>query len=369
MIVLATLAVMLGQGPSSLGGRVPLDSAWELSGAGSRIGTYQGRRAILLGSGRAIHRGIVLQDGTIDADLFLRPLRSFAYLQFRMQSEGDHEEIYLRTHKSRLPDAIQYTPVWNGESNWQLYHGPGFTADPAIPTGTWTHLRLVLNGRRAALFIGDTVRPVMVMTLQRDAKAGYLALRSFVARGESAGTEPAVAFANIEVRPGMTNYRFPPPPPPPSPPARPEGLVTAWQLSRPFAAKPGPVLRVPDSLLAGRDAWPAYPTEPNGMVVIDRHLVRPDPDAAVIARLVVEAAEAGWKRLDLGFSDYVTVFVKGRPVFAGDAHFSVDGPRQDGVIGLWQGSVWIPVEPGPNEVLLAVADGFGGWGLMARWAP
>jgi hypothetical protein len=109
--------------------------------------------------------------------------------------------------------------------------------------------------------------------------------------------------------------------------------------------------------------------EPTGVAVIGRHVARPAADAAVVARLVLRAYAGGLQRLDLGYSDYVTVFVNGRPLFAGDAHSSYDQPRQEGLIGLWQATVWLPLERGDNEVLLAVSDGFGGWGLIGRLDP
>ncbi|HYC33917.1 MAG TPA: hypothetical protein VEB59_16620, partial [Gemmatimonadales bacterium] len=65
----------------------------------------------------------------------------------------------------------------------------------------------------------------------------------------------------------------------------------------------------------------------------------------------------------------VTVFLGRRPVFAGDAHYSFDRPRQEGLIGLTQATLWLPLARGDNELLFAVTDEFGGWGLMARLDP
>ena len=36
--------------------------------------------------------------------------RSFVYVTFRMEDEQEYEELYLRPHKSGLPDAVQYAP-------------------------------------------------------------------------------------------------------------------------------------------------------------------------------------------------------------------------------------------------------------------
>jgi hypothetical protein len=122
-------------------------------------------------------------------------------------------------------------------------------------------------------------------------------------------------------------------------------------------------------MLAGREGWPSYPVERSGVVAIGRHLARPRPAGGAVARLVVRSAGPRLQRLELGYSDYVTVFVNGVPIFAGDAHYSYNQPRQDGLIGRWQSTIWLPLRNGENEVLLAVVDGFGGWALTGRLDP
>jgi hypothetical protein len=344
---------------------IPIDSAWALSGDGTRIEEYRGTTSIRLRTGRAIRRDVSLQDGTIEFDMAVTPHRSFVYLQFRMQGDEDHEEIYFRPHKSSLPDAIQYAPVWHGESSWQLYHGKGGTAPVSFTRDEWIHVRIVLSGQRADLFVGEGATPELVMRLAREAAPGYIALRSFVPAGGAPEGVTAATFANVVVRSGHVPYDFGPPPRDSTLP----GLATRWQISPAFAVEPGAVTRLPDSLLATRARWASIPVEPNGIAIIGRHVKRPARQAATIARLVLRASSDGLQRMDLGYSDYVTVFVNGRPLFAADAHFSFDEPRQEGVIGLFQSMVWLPLVRGDNEILLAVADGFGGWGLTGRLEP
>ncbi|HEX9894769.1 MAG TPA: hypothetical protein VGA78_12645 [Gemmatimonadales bacterium] len=353
---LVALAVVVPQERS-----VPLDSAWELSGEATRIENYRGTRAIRIRTGQAVRRDVSLGDGTIEFDVAMALQRSFVYLRFRMVSESEHEEIYFRPHKTSLPDAVQYSPVWNGDSNWQLYHGPGSTAAISFAREEWIRVRLVLSGRRAALFVGARPTPEMVIALGRSPVAGYLSFGSFVP-GAASG-EPAAAFTNLVVKPGQISHDFgPEAPAPPVPP----GLVSRWQLSPAFVVPRGIVATAPDSLLAGRSRWPAFTVEPTGVLVIGRHLRRPAPQAATVARLVLQSSTARLQQLKLGYSDYVTVIVNGKPLFAGDAHYSFDEPRQEGLIGLYQSIVWLPLLAGENEVLLVVADGFGGWGLMGQ---
>ena len=355
------LAVMVAQAPVV---PVPLDSGWTFPGQGSHLGDHGGTRAIRLRNGVASRKDVSLRDGTLDFDVALSPLRAFVYLRFRVASDQEYEEIYLRTHKTSLPDALQYSPVWHGESNWQLYHGPGFTAATPLPVNQWIRVRLVLTGARAALFLGDTTRPQLIIPLGRPAMAGPIAFRSFVP-GSPTG-EPAAAFTNVVVRPGYVPFNFPPDT---ARSAEPRGLIKRWQVSPPFAVKAGLVSEMPDSVRANRSRWPSFDVEPTGVLVIGHHVKRPAADAAVVSRLVLQASGRTLQRLNLGFSDYVTVLVNGEPVFGGDAHYSFDQPRQEGLIGLTQAALWLPLRPGENEVLLIVADGFGGWGLMGQLEP
>jgi hypothetical protein len=348
-------------------GRIPLDSAtWEISGEGSRIEQYKGVRALRMRTGRAINRKVRMRDGTIEYDMEVTPNRSFVYATFRMQSEEESEEIYFRPHKSSLPDAFQYTPTWNGESTWQLYHGPGSTAAVPLPRGEWIHVRLVVSGRHAAMFLGEEKKPALVMTLAREPAEGYVGLQAFTPVGGAPKGEMVAAFANVVVRPDHVPYDFGPE----TVAAKPAGLIDRWQISPPYVARLGaPLTTLPDSLMKSKARWPTFAVEPTGVVVLSRHVKRTAEQTTAIARLLLRAEREGVQPLRLGFSDYVTVFANDRPLFAGDAHYSFDAPRQEGLIGLSQSTVWLPLVRGENEILFVLSDTFGGWGLIAQLDP
>lgn len=346
--------------------QLPLDSGWVLSGAGTRIETHRGLPIIAIDNGRATRRDVALEDGTIEFDVEMTDARSFVYLQFRMESETEFEEIYFRPHKSELPDAVQYNPVWRGDSFWQLWHGPGATAAPRFRFGQWVHVRLVLQGTRAALFVDADTAPVMVIPLARPPRPGYIALRAFTPAVAELRGARAARYANVVVRPREITWSFPPPAavPPPEP-----GSILRWQVSPGFAATPAAITTLPEPLLAGRERWPSYPVESTGVLAIGRHQDRPRPDGAAIARLRLRSTGERLQRLYLGYSDYVTVFVNGRALFSGDAHYSFDRPRQEGLVTRTQATLWLPLRDGENEILLVVVDGFGGWALTGRLDP
>ncbi|HJU73997.1 MAG TPA: hypothetical protein VJ717_09630 [Gemmatimonadaceae bacterium] len=346
---------------------LPFDAGWRLTGELTRVEEFRGRRALRIRTGTAVREGVRMLDGTLDFDVMLSPHRSFVYIYTRMQDENEHEEMYLRSHKSELPDAVQYSPVWNGDSNWQLYHGPGMTAAVRLPHNEWTHVRVVLRGQRAALFIGDTLKPALVVRLQRDPMAGHIALGAFVPPGTQPDKEPFAAFANVRVRPDVTPFDFA------TVPERdvslPEGMITRWQLSGPYAPPRDPAAALSSSTPAERVSWKTYASEPNGVLVIGRHVKRPAPNSAIVARLVIRAERDTVAPLQLGFSDIVTVYLTGRALISADARYSFDAPRQEGLIGLSQATIYLPLRQGENEVLIHLSDSFGGWGLMGRLVP
>ena len=124
----------------------PDSSRWDLQGQ-AKVSEYQGRKSLLLDGGAAVVKDVEMRDGVIDVDVATPAKRGFFGIQFRLDKDGANGEwVYLRQHKSGLPDAMQYTPILNTGANWQIYNGPGFTGAIDIPKETWFHLRLEVSG-------------------------------------------------------------------------------------------------------------------------------------------------------------------------------------------------------------------------------
>ena len=345
---------------------LPFEKEWTLDGEKTAVVTTDGRQALQVETGFAHRRDIKMMDGTIDFDVQLTDRRSFVYLYFRVVADGEREEFYLRPHKSGLPDAVQYAPVWQGRSSWQLYHGPGGTAAVGFVPGQWTHVRVVMRGRQAAIFIEDmTVPALLVPRVAREPQAGSIALGGFLPVG-TPGQGPVARFSNVVVRPEVT-FDFSAASPVPVPPAPPSTIVRSWSVSTAFtpAEEAAPVL--PGKAVTG--AFTTLETESNGLLELHRHVKIPPGSKiwAAVAQVTVHAAQAGTYAFDLGFSDFATVFVNGTPVFRGDASYSFDRPRREGLIGFDQARLYVPLRAGDNTLSVVVADVFGGWGLMGRF--
>jgi hypothetical protein len=61
----------------------------------------------------------------------------------------------------------------------------------------------------------------------------------------------------------------------------------------------------------------------------------------------------------------VTVLLNGRPLYSGDDAYQSRDYRFLGSIG-WYDSVYLPLVEGRNELVMAVSEAFGGWGVQAK---
>jgi hypothetical protein len=358
-IVLVTAALM---GPAS-GARgqverlAPADTAWTFTGEGG-VQVRGGEDVIYLRSGQALRPDVSFSDGTIEFDLLPTDQRTFLGVLFR-RGDGDHtEDIYFRLHKSGLPDAIQYTPDYRGYGQWQLYHGPGTTAAATFPAGHWRRVRIEVRGERAAVFIGGTSQPQLVVDwLRAGTREGHIGFWGNFP-GASADDPPVALLRDVTVRHGETTYTFPF-----SERTAVPGIISEWGVSRPFARE-GDVVREPPAAVV-EDEWATAVTEPSGLLPLDRDMPRPDEGVAtVLAGLRIDADSDRVARLDLGFSDDASVFLNGRLLYAGKYGFSHNFPRRQGLITLDQAALYLPLERGANELVVAVSEVYGGWGIM-----
>jgi hypothetical protein len=313
-----------------------------------------------------------MRDGVIDVDVATPASRGFFGIQFRIAADGANAEwVYLRQHKTGLPDALQYTPVLNTGLNWQLYNGPGFTGPVDIPRDSWFHLRLQVVGAQATLYVGDMSRPALVMDdLKSGIQKGQVALASLT--GET-------CFANFELRatPDAPWARHLPPMPP--------GTLTRWSLSPAFDALARDLERPLSATERDAMRWDPVAAEPPGFVVVNRYRDSPHPRVSfandfskrldpqpgmkvVYARTSIDSRRGGLKKLYLGYSDDVSVFLNGQILFRGRSAQNFRDPAFLGIVNPENDAIFLPLRKGRNELTLAVSELGGGWGFIARLA-
>ena len=369
-ICLAFVVEVLASYAASQTVSIPPDSPrWELEQQ-AKVAEYQGRKCLNLNGGAATAKDLEMRDGVIDVDVATPAKRGFFGIQFRISSDSlNGEWVYLRQHKSGLPDAMQYTPVLNTGANWQLYNGPGFTGAVDIPKDVWFHLRLEVVGAQAKLYVKDMDKPALVMNdLKSGVQKGQIAL--YVLTGET-------YFSNFEFRetPAAPWERHLP--------AMPPDTLTKWQLSPSYDALARKLERPLSA--AERDAiqWQDVEAEPPGLVVIYRyrdapHLMvtfqsdfstrlQPQPGMKLVyARTVIDSDRDQVKKLYIGYSDDVSVFLNDKILYRGRSAQNFRDPGFLGIVNPENDAVYLPLKKGRNELMLAVSELGGGWGFICR---
>src|SRR4029453_8758102 len=107
----------------------------------------------------------------------------------------------------------------NGSEAGKLYTGPGYTAEAELPPNRWLHVKLVVSGYAARLFVDGAANPQLTVTsLRRPGTRGMIGLW---------GALGGANFSNVIVSPADTTAPAARPAEPP--PGR--HTVTTWGLS------------------------------------------------------------------------------------------------------------------------------------------
>ena len=352
-ITVVTLALtgsvaILAQAPASIEFG---SSRWAISDG--KVVEHLGRRAFM---GTATLGDAEFSNGIIEFDVAVTTDRARSYpgVTFRARGGGDWERFYVRPHRSALyGDVVQYVAAFHGVDSWQLYNGPGATSPGVVPVGQWVHVKVEVNGAQARLFLGDSPQPALVVPhLAHGNSRGAIGVM-----GPADGT---AYFSNFTYRADETLVFSTPPPVDEVP-----GVVREWQVSKVFAADGIDLDSAPESQGLGDLGWTPLSANPGGLVDISRLRERTSPADLVFARTTLTAERDELRKFDLGYSDVVTVFVNGKPVFSGNSQYQGRDSSFLGIVG-WFDAVFLPLRRGRNEITLALAEVSGGWGFMMR---
>ena len=371
LVLAGTWLALLLAGPAhSQTLAVPPDSPrWDLQGE-AKPAEYLGRKCLLLDGGAAVLKDFEMRDAVIDVDVATPAARGFFGFDIRIEAgEANYEEIYLRQHKSGLPDAMQYTPVLRTGRNWQIFNGPGFTGAVDIPKGNWFHLRLEVMGAQAKLFVKDMERPALVMDdLKSGVQKGQVAL--FTLTG-------ATYFSNFEIRatPDAEWHRHLP--------AMQPNVLTKWSISPAYDGLQRNLERPISAAESAAIQWQDVEAEPPGFVVLYRYRDAPHPRVtfqgdfstrlqpqpgmkALYARTNIDSDRDQVKKLEIGYSDDVSVFLNGKILYRGRSAQGFRDPGFLGIVNPDNDAVYLPLKKGRNELVLALSELGGGWGFICR---
>lgn len=338
----------------------PNSPNWKLEGDQVTLDEIDGKKALKIRTGRALLEGVLLENGTVEFEMYLPTERAFAYLYFRGESQQDVEALYIRTHKSKAPDAIQYAPVFQRRSAWQLYHGEMGTAAAEFPSNTWFPVKVELAGQQMKVWIGDDPQPVMdIKHLGRKPIAGWLAFRGFVPRTSDA--QFSAYFSELKVTKSSKQVAVEP-----KPMALPAGQITQWRVSPAFDSPAGPVLTVPNNLR--NQPWSTPEMQDNGVFEFLRSRIIPKNSRhwSVVAEVTLIAKAPQTCAVHFGYSDELTLSVNEQPIVYRDDAYRFADNSQQGLMHSEQVIAYLSLKKGENLLRAIVSDRFGGWGLSGR---
>ncbi len=336
---------------------IPFDSErWEISARESKVIDHLGRKSLYLKSGLATIKDAQFTDGVIEFDIAVTGERGFAGAFWRMQDNANYEEFYIRPHQSGNPDANQYTPVFNGIAAWQLYYGEGYGAPVKYDFNQWMRVKIVVAGVNAEVYIKDMETPALFINEQkREINSGKVGL--------SVGNFAPGYYSNFSFTP-MNSPKLKGTAKTPQP--APEGTVRSWMVSNVFDGK---TLEKKYQLTAGDKqqlSWKKLACESTGLANLARVQGASENANTVFAKLIISSDREQVKKIKFGFSDAVKVYCNDRLLYGGSDIFQSRDYRFLGTIGLFD-EVYFPLQQGDNELLLAVTENFGGWGLKAQF--
>ncbi|HJS53213.1 MAG TPA: hypothetical protein VJ765_01680 [Chitinophagaceae bacterium] len=327
---------------------------WDTIGAKLGQETYMGKECLIFQSGAIVAKGIELRDGIIEADISFPQQRAFPGILFRMQDRFNSELFYVRPHQSGNPDATQYTPVFNGNAGWQLYHGEGYTKAIAFKFDKWHHIKIDLHGLQAEIYIDDMQTPLIrvaeLLTGWKGGKFGF--------------TSDGVLFRVANVRYAVKQGSVPEAIAVPVNGAG--GVITQWQVANPidrrlFEKKYELTKEIKDKL-----KWTRQTSQASGTVNLGKYIQPRDTGKAIIAKAIIHSETEQVKRISFGFSDYVTVYLNDKAVYRGNDNFMSRDYRFLGTVGFFD-ALFLPLKKGDNELWFVVWEDFGGWGVKAKF--
>ncbi len=324
---------------------------WRIEAQEARAETHKGREALMMKGGRLWLDDVIFTDGVIEFDAAYDEVQGFIGPMWRAESDSRFEEIYVRSHLNEKPDAVQYTPVENGNSAWQIFSDKNAIAAVSQTYDGWNHVKVVVKGDRADFYFNSDAPVLHVPDLKTDLKSGYAGLRVSGA--------VAVHFSNIVFRPLKEGEKIVGEAK--ETPALPGGLIEEWTVSSVF-----PEAEVSNALTlsptTGDDLdWDRLAVETNGVANISKIRERlSGNDSTVFIRLSIASDRDQMKKLRFGYSDRVRVYLNGKRIYEGDAGWSVRDYRFLGTVGFFD-SVGLDLKKGENELMVAVSETFGGW--------
>lgn len=330
---------------------------WKFAEGSAEFTKHKNVPAIKIVQGAVISKNLNFSNGTIEFDA--EPLDAtkspFVSMYFRCNESGEGEVFYLRVGREenhKRNDAVQYAPLIKGINLWDML--PHYQGPAVLHNNNWNHIKLVISGMQMRAYVNDLSRPALeIPYLEGNLKEGEIAL------------EGLAAFANLVIKPDatedlsqvngvdLTNHDA--------------NYMHRWLVTQPVPLAYGRELGSKDFPKA-EAAWDSIDAERNGLINLTRKYGGVSERQYVWLKTNIKSSAEVLRKIQLGFSDEVWVFVNGRIVYV-DKNLYLQGMRKtpNGRCSIENASFQVLLKPGDNELLVGVANDFYGWGIIARF--
>ena len=227
-------------------------------------------------------------------------------------------------------------------------------------------MKIVVRGRTCTLFLNASKVPTLIVTnLRRGDSEGGIALWAL-----GGGYFSNLSYNPLPDRKPLPNLL----------PFERAGLLSDWELSPAFDAGDVDADKYPASI----SQWEKEHAEDPGFVLVNRYrsspAMFPMPSReemrkgrvkgakVVFARTYISSVNGDERTLKIGYSDDIVVYLNRKQIFSGKNALSYRSDDSLGTFGL-NDETHIHLNPGDNELLVAVTEYNGGWAFECELHP
>jgi hypothetical protein len=326
--------------------------SWTSKEGKIKFGQHNGVQSLEIpnGSELATTKNIVFSNGVIEFDIEF--IEGFTLMYFRYESDDESEVFYLReVNDPNAMEALQYSPVIKKVLIWDLL--PHFQAAASFRKNEWTHVKLVVSGSQMLVYVNDKTRPALqIPRLEGNTKQGSIGFSGhcFVSNMVIKPNDTEGLSATEGFDPTYHDNRY----------------LKNWQVTQPIALPRGQEL-TDDNVPGITTQWQKITAERRGMINLTRLYGLNESRRYVWLRTTLNSKTDQKRKLDLGFSEEVWVFVNENLTYVDKNLFTQEIRKEPkGRMSIGNTSFDINLKAGDNDILIGVADNFYGWGIIAR---
>ena len=218
---------------------------------------------------------------------------------FHSQDLWNFEFVFLRLNNSGQKTAVQYVPVYNGASSWQLYNYPVYEGIAEFDMSDWIHVKLKVFGDNMQIFVDHESTPNLAVKLAHDnSEAKYIFLKT---------SFDEAYFANITIEELETPFEVEQKLPE-------ETYLTNWKIFEQFESELKTQFEVYRILEQKRNVR-SITADEYGLVNLARYYDHPRNWAMAKTTFVSEKEQT--KELLFDYSSIATIVLNGQIIFFG----------------------------------------------------